>query len=318
MTDAAIATVSPELAAQDGLAVQDDWRDWIALTKPRVMSLVVFTGLIGLLVAPGHINPVLGFADILAIAMGSGAAGAINMWYDRDIDVLMRRTANRPIPRGRIDGTDALGFGIVLSCAAIGLIGLAANWFAAGVLAFSILFYVGIYTMWLKRRTPMNIVIGGAAGAFPPIIGWAAVTGSLGLLPLLMFAITFVWTPPHFWSLALYAETDYERAGVPMLPNVSGQRATRRQILIYAIALLPVSLLPTILGVAGKTYGAVALLLGLGFIGYAVAVYRDQADASGASAHNNRPARQAFRYSLAYLAVLYLAFAVDAWIKTGR
>jgi len=298
-------------------AADASWRDWLALTKPRVMTLVVFTGLIGLLLAPKHINPVLGLAAILAIAMGSGGAGAINMWYDRDIDGLMRRTAGRPIPMGKIEAADALGFGIVLSGAAVGLMGLAANWTAGIVLAISIAFYVGIYTMWLKRRTPMNIVIGGAAGAFPPVIGWVAVTGSLGILPLLMFAITFIWTPPHFWSLALYAETDYERAGVPMLPVVAGPRETRRQILIYALLLLPVSLLPNVLGLAGVAYGCTAAALGLGFVGYALWVWSDQADAAGNSGQKNLPARRCFRFSLAYLTLLYLAFAIDSWIRHG-
>jgi len=299
-------------------AYEGDWRDWIALTKPRVMTLVVFTGLVGLIVAPGHINPVLGFSAILAIAMGSGGAGAINMWFDRDIDGLMRRTARRPIPTGRIEASDALGFGIVLSGASVGLMGLATNWTAGFALAVSIAFYVGVYTMWLKRRTPMNIVIGGAAGAFPPIIGWAAVTGSIGVLPLLMFLITFVWTPPHFWSLALYAETDYERAGVPMLPVVAGARETRKQILLYALLLLPVSMVPVMLGLAGWIYGAAALTLGLGFIAHAASVWFDQADAAGTSARNDRPARRAFRFSLLYLAVLYLAFAADALARFGR
>jgi len=299
-------------------AYEGDWRDWIALTKPRVMTLVVFTGLVGLIVAPGHINPVLGFSAILAIAMGSGGAGAINMWFDRDIDGLMRRTARRPIPTGRIEASDALGFGIVLSGASVGLMGLATNWTTGVALAVSIAFYVGIYTLWLKRRTPMNIVIGGAAGAFPPIIGWAAVTGSIGVLPLLMFLITFVWTPPHFWSLALYAETDYERAGVPMLPVVAGARETRKQILLYALLLLPVSMVPVMLGLAGWIYGAAALTLGLGFIAHAASVWFDQADAAGTSARNDRPARRAFRFSLLYLAVLYLAFAADALARFGR
>ena len=299
-------------------AYEGDWRDWIALTKPRVMTLVVFTGLVGLIVAPGHINPVLGFSAILAIAMGSGGAGAINMWFDRDIDGLMRRTARRPIPTGRIEASDALGFGIVLSGASVGLMGLATNWTTGVALAVSIAFYVGIYTMWLKRRTPMNIVIGGAAGAFPPIIGWAAVPGSIGVLPLLMFLITFVWTPPHFWSLALYAETDYERAGVPMLPVVAGARETRKQILLYALLLLPVSMVPVMLGLAGWIYGAAALTLGLGFIAHAASVWFDQADAAGTSARNDRPARRAFRFSLLYLAVLYLAFAADALARFGR
>lgn len=304
-----------ETALLPAEAASGEWRDWLQLTKPRVMSLVVFTGLVGLLAAPGHINPVLGLAAILAIAMGSGAAGAINMWYDRDIDAIMRRTARRPIPMGRIAPADALGFGIVLACASVGLMGLACNWVAAAVLAGSIGFYVLIYTMWLKRRTPMNIVIGGAAGAFPPLIGWTAVTGAVGVLPLLMFAATFFWTPPHFWSLALYAETDYERAGVPMLPVVAGFRETRRQILIYALLLLPVSLLPVALHLAGAVYGLTALILGLIFIAHAIAVYRDQADPTGRTARGDAPARRSFRFSLAYLTILYLAFAMDAWLR---
>ncbi len=293
-----------------------DWRDWVVLTKPRVMSLVVFTGFIGLWMAPGHIDPVSGLAAILAIALASGGAGAINMWYDRDIDGRMRRTANRPVPMGRIDALDALGFGVVLSGLSVMLMGLAANWLAAFLLAVSIGYYVGIYTMWLKRRTPFNIVIGGAAGAFPPVVGWAAVTGSVDLLPLLMFVITFFWTPPHFWSLALYAEIDYERAGVPMLPVVAGARETRKQILIYTLLLLPISLLPYWLGLVGRSYGVVVALLGLGFVVHAIRVWRDQCDASGASALNDKPARQAFRFSLVYLAVLYVAFAVDAAIRS--
>lgn len=293
-----------------------DWRDWIALTKPRVMSLVVFTGFIGLWMAPGHIDPVSGLAAILAIALASGGAGAINMWYDRDIDGLMRRTANRPVPMGRIDALDALGFGVVLSGLSVMLMGLAANWLAAFLLAVSIGYYVGIYTMWLKRRTPFNIVIGGAAGAFPPVVGWAAVTGSVDLLPLLMFVITFFWTPPHFWSLALYAEIDYERAGVPMLPVVAGARETRKQILIYTLLLLPISLLPYWLGLVGRSYGVVVALLGLGFVVHAVRVWRDQCDASGASALADKPARQAFRFSLVYLAALYVAFALDGVIRS--
>src|SRR5271166_6801976 len=214
--------------------------DWIALLKPRVLTLVVFTGLIGLLVAPGHLHPVLAFTAVLCIAVAAGACGAINMWYDRDIDALMRRTRNRPIPGGRIAPGEALGFGVTLAVAAVIVMGLAINLAAASVLALSIGFYVFVYTMWLKRRTPQNIVIGGAAGAFPPVIGWMAVTGSMDLLPLLLFAIVFFWTPPHFWSLSLWAHADYRRAGVPMLPVVAGARETRRQIFLYALVLVPV------------------------------------------------------------------------------
>src|SRR5271170_3974291 len=230
-------TASPPLRLVAGC--DSDVRDWIALLKPRVMSLVVFSGLIGLLVAPGHLHPVLAFTAVLCIAVGAGACGAINMWYDRDIDALMRRTRNRPIPAGRIAPGEALGFGITLAVASVIVMGLAVNLTAAALLALSICFYVFVYTMWLKRRTPQNIVIGGAAGAFPAVIGWAAVTGSVDLVPLILFAIVFFWTPPHFWSLALYANDDYRRANVPMLPVVAGAKETRRQILVYTLVLVP-------------------------------------------------------------------------------
>ena len=285
--------------------------DWLALLKPRVMTLVVFTGLVGLLVAPGTLHPVLGFAAVLCIAVGAGAAGAINMWYDRDIDRVMRRTAGRPIPAGRILPGEALGFGVFLAVASVLVMGLATNAVAAGVLALSIAFYVFVYTMWLKRRTPQNIVIGGAAGAFPPVIGWAAVTGSVDTMPLLLFAIVFVWTPPHFWALSLYACKDYERAGVPMLPVVAGAKATRRQIMLYTALLVPLSLLPWVLGHAGVVYGATAVVLGLGFLVAAWRVLRDGQDEAGVSLTRDAPARAAFRYSLAYLAVLFLAVAID-------
>src|SRR5579872_5579126 len=230
--------------------------DWFALLKPRVMTLVVFTGLIGLLVAPGHLNPVLAFTAVLCIAVAAGACGAINMWYDRDIDAVMRRTRLRPIPAGRIEPGAALGFGITLAVGAVLVMGLAVNHVAAALLALSIGFYVFVYTMWLKRRTPQNIVIGGAAGAFPPVIGWAAVTGSVDLVPLVLFAIVFFWTPPHFWSLALFANSDYQRAGVPMLPVVAGAKETRRQIVLYTLVLVPLSLTPWFLGFAGPVYAA--------------------------------------------------------------
>src|SRR5947209_16396935 len=223
---------------------QDSVADWIVLLKPRVMTLVVFTGLVGLLVAPGHLNPVLAFAAILSIAVGAGASGAINMWYDRDIDAKMRRTAQRPIPGGRIQPGEALGFGIILAVGSVLVMWLATNLVATAALAGSIAFYVFVYTVWLKRRTSQNIVIGGAAGAFPPLIGWAAVTGSIAPMPLLLFAIVFFWTPPHFWALALWSHGDYARAGVPMLPVVAGAKETRRQILLYTLALVPLSLVP--------------------------------------------------------------------------
>ena len=289
-------------------------RDWFALLKPRVITLVVFTGLIGLLVAPGHIHPVLAFTAVLCIAVAAGAAGAINMWYDRDIDAVMRRTANRPIPGGRIGAPDVLTFGVVLAVASVLVMYLATNLVAAVVLAVSILFYVFVYTIWLKRRTPQNIVIGGAAGAFPPVIGWAAVTGGIDIMPVLMFAIIFFWTPPHFWALALYASGDYERAGVPMLPVVSGARITRLNVLAYTVVLAMVSLLPWILGYAGGVYAVSAAGLSLWFLVAAVAVYRDKQDATGISLTRDAPAKWAFRVSLIYLFAIFGALAVDTYI----
>jgi protoheme IX farnesyltransferase len=285
--------------------------DWVSLLKPRVMSLVVFTGAIGLAVAPVHMNPILAVTAILCIAVGAGAAGAINMWYDRDIDAIMKRTAMRPVAAGRIEPGSALGFGVVLAIGSVLLMAVVANVVAAGVLAGSIAFYVFIYTIWLKRRTPQNIVIGGAAGAFPAIIGWAAATGSIGLLPLLLFAIVFFWTPPHFWSLSLYASDDYKRAGVPMLPVAKGARYTRISVFAYTVILLPVALLPYWLGLTGRIYGASALVLGGAFIYYAWAVLRDEQDASGVSLSKDAPARAAFKYSLLYLFVLFGACAID-------
>jgi protoheme IX farnesyltransferase len=290
-------------------------RDWIVLLKPRVVALVVFTGVIGLMVAPGHIHPVIAFTAILSIAVAAGAAGALNMWYERDIDALMRRTRGRPIPAGRIDPDAALGYGVTLAVASVLLMGLATNLVAAATLATSIGFYVFIYTMWLKRRTAQNIVIGGAAGAFPPVIGWAAVTGQIGLLPVLLFAIVFFWTPPHFWSLALYAEIDYQRAGVPMLPVTAGARRTRWHIFIYTVVLVAVSLLPVLLGVSGRIYGAAAAVLGLGYLVASWRVLRDRQDAQGHSLTRDAAARAAFRFSLVYLAVLFGAVAVDAAIR---
>ena len=304
-----------DLVSTDSPAVLDNltagWRDWFALLKPRVMTLVVFTGAIGLVLAPGHLNPILGFTAILCIAVGAGAAGVINMWYDRDIDLVMRRTANRPIPAGRIAADEAFSFGVMLAAASVLTMALATNVVAAAILAGSIAFYVLVYTMWLKRRTVQNIVIGGAAGAFPPVIGWAAVTGNVGLLPILMFLIVLVWTPPHFWSLSLYACGDYQRAGVPMLPVVRGARTTRRHVMAYTVALVAVSLLPWVLGLAGSVYGFSALILGIGFLVCAWRVLADGAGDSGTSLTKDAPARATFRYSLAYLAVLFSALAID-------
>lgn len=286
-------------------------RDWLLLLKPRVMSLVVYTGLIGLLVAPQPMHPVLAAIAVLCIALAAGASGAINMWYDRDIDAVMRRTAQRPIPAGRISADAALGFGVALAVFSVLLMGLAANWVAALMLAVSIAFYVFIYTLWLKRRTPQNIVIGGAAGAFPPVIGWAAATGSIELAAVVLFAIIFFWTPPHFWALSLFAHADYARAGVPMLPVVAGARETRRQILIYTVVLVAVSLAPVGLGFAGALYAAAAVLLGAGFLRHALAVLRDRQDGAGVSLSGDRPAKAAFRFSITYLFALFGALAVD-------
>src|SRR5579859_4055412 len=288
--------------------------DWFALLKPRVMTLMVFTGLIGLLIAPGHLNPVLSFTAVLCIAVAAGACGAINMWYDRDIDAVMRRTRNRPIPAGRIEPGAALGFGVTLAVGAVIMMGLAVNIAAASVLALSIAFYVFVYTMWLKRRTPQNIVIGGAAGAFPPVIGWAAVTGSVELIPLLLFAIIFIWTPPHFWSLALFANDDYRRANVPMLPVVAGGKQTRRQIVLYTLVLVPLSLAPWLLGFSGPVYAVAAGVLGLGFLVSVWRVATDRQDATGVSLTNDAPARAAFKFSIAWLFILFAALAVDHFV----
>ena len=309
-------SVSSSTAALDVLASESELRDWIALLKPRVLSLVVFTGLIGMVVAPGHLNPVLALAAILSITVAAGAAGAINMWFDRDIDAVMHRTRNRPIPGGRIAPEAALSYGIFLAGASVMVMFLATNAAAAAVLALSIGFYVFVYTMWLKRRTPQNIVIGGAAGAFPPVIGWAAVTGSVDLVPLLLFAIVFFWTPPHFWSLALYANADYRRAGVPMLPVVAGPRETRRQIVLYTLVLIPVTLAPWLIGFSGLVYAASALALGGYFLACVWRVARDRQDADGTSLTDDRPARAAFKFSILYLFLLFGAFALDRIVGT--
>ena len=291
-----------------------DWRDFLALTKPRVMTLVVFTGLCGMLAAPVGIHPVLGFAAILCIALGAGAAGALNQWYEADIDAKMRRTQKRPLPDGRMERESALHFGVGLAAFSVILMYFAVNFAAAAILTVSILFYVLIYTVWLKRRTPQNIVIGGAAGAFPPVIGWAAVTGSLSVEALVMFAIIFVWTPPHFWALSLYASGDYQRAGVPMLPVVAGARATRRQIWLYSLLLVPVSLLPVAIGMAGPAYAAAAAVLGAYFLYVMWRVKQDSQDAEGRSLSNDAPARAGFRYSILYLFALFTALAADVLV----
>jgi protoheme IX farnesyltransferase len=280
--------------------------DYIALLKPRVMSLVVFTALVGLMVAPGHLHPVVGFAALLCIAIGAGASGALNMWYDADIDAVMKRTVRRPIPAGRILPGEALAFGSTLAVGSVLVFGILVNWFAAALLAFTIFFYVFIYTMWLKRSTPQNIVIGGAAGAFPPVVGWAAVTGDVSLEPVLLFLIIFLWTPPHFWALGLLSTDDYRRAGVPMLPVVAGLDATRLQILLYTIVLAPAGLTPTLFGFAGLVYGAVALVCGAIMLVLAWRVYRERVEPAAASA-----ARRLFAFSLLYVFVVFAALLLD-------
>ena len=280
--------------------------DFVALMKPRVMSLVVFTALVGLLLAPGHLHPVLGFAALVCIAVGAGAAGALNMWYDADIDAVMTRTARRPIPAGRVLPGEALGFGATLAVGAVMMLGLTANWFAAGLLAFTIFFYVAIYTVWLKRSTPQNIVIGGAAGAFPPMIGWAAATGGIALESVLLFLIIFLWTPPHFWALSLLRSGEYARAGIPMLPVVAGCAETRRQILLYTGVLVPVSLAPWLLGYAGLLYGVVALAAGACL---ALLAYRVWAAAEGRA--SDLAARRLFGFSILYLFALFAGLLVD-------
>ncbi len=280
--------------------------DYLALLKPRVMSLVVFTAFVGLLLAPGGINPFVGALAILCIAIGAGASGALNMWYDADIDAVMSRTANRPIPAGRMERDHALGLGLVLSAFSVGILGLATNWFAAGFLAFTIFFYAVVYTMWLKRSTPQNIVIGGAAGAFPPMVGWAAVTGGMSLESLVLFLIIFLWTPPHFWALALYKQADYGAARIPMLPNVAGNDVTRQQILLYSVVLVAVSLVPYALGFMGLLYTAIAALSGAGFLWFAVRLYRTRTDRDMRIA-----GRMLFTYSLSYLFVLFLGLIGD-------
>jgi heme o synthase len=290
--------------------VTAEWRDFLALTKPRVMSLVVFTGLCGMLAAPTRIHPVLGFTAILCIALGAGAAAALNMWYEADLDALMKRTASRPLPAGRMDRRSALHFGVGLAFFSVLLMELATNAAAAAVLAASILFYVFVYTIWLKRRTPQNIVIGGAAGAFPPMIGWAAATGHVGVLPLLLFLLIFLWTPPHFWALSLFVRSDYEAAGVPMLPVVAGLAATRRQILLYSLAMSAAAVAPWALGLAGPVYGIAAAGLSLVFVLLALQVLANRA----AEPAGMKPERRLFAFSILYLFAIFGALVLDRWL----
>jgi heme o synthase len=280
--------------------------DYVALMKPRVMSLVVFTALVGLMVAPGYLHPVLGFAALLCIAIGAGAAGALNMWYDADVDAVMSRTKSRPIPAGRVLPQEALGFGMTLAVGSVAVLGLVANWLAAGFLAFTIFFYVAIYTAWLKRSTPQNIVIGGAAGAFPPMIGWAAATGAVGLESVLMFLIIFFWTPPHFWALSLWRAHDYARAGIPMLPVVAGAAETRRQILIYSLVLAPIGASPWLFGYAGLIYGLTAVAAGAVMAHLAWQLHR-----LGDTPAGDRAAKRLFGLSILYLSLLFAVLLID-------
>ncbi|GGZ11851.1 protoheme IX farnesyltransferase [Novosphingobium colocasiae] len=288
-----------------------DWRDLLALTKPRVMSLVIFTGLCGLLAAPGQINPVLGFTAILCIAMGAGGAAALNQWWEADIDAGMKRTAGRPLPQGRLDRTTARDFAGVLCAASVFLMGLAIGWLAAGILAISIVYYAVVYTIWLKPRTPQNIVIGGGAGAFPPLIGWVAVTGDITLMPVLLFTIIFIWTPPHFWALSLFVKSDYAKVGIPMLPVVAGERVTRHQILIYSLVLLPISVLPWWIGGAGAIYGVSATVLSLLFLALALRVGLRQRQTDDDAM---KPEKQLFAYSVLYLFALFAALVADHYL----
>ena len=292
---------------------QPEFTDYVSLLKPRVMSLVVFTAFVGLIVAPVSVNPVLAFASILFVALGAGASGALNMWWDADIDAIMKRTAGRPVPSGRVTANNAMLAGLWMSVLSVGMLGLTSNWFAAGLLAFTIFFYAVIYTMWLKRSTPQNIVIGGAAGAFPPMVGWAIATGGVSAESILMFAVIFFWTPPHFWALALFMNDDYTRAGVPMLTVTHGRRETRKQILIYTILLAPIAIAPAFTSIGGPVYFVVSLGLSIWFLRGAWQLFqRDetQAEADGYSAE-----KSVFRFSLLHLFALFSALLIEALLR---
>jgi protoheme IX farnesyltransferase len=308
MSDVALRAFPETFAASEG----GDVGDYIQLLKPRVMSLVVFTAAVGLVAAPGSMHPVLAIASLLCIAVGAGAAGALNMWYDADIDARMARTAARPIPRGRIAPDEARVFGAVLALGSVVCLGLMANWMAAALLALTIAFYLFVYTMWLKRLTPHNIVIGGAAGALPPMIGWAAATGSISFEGFVLFLIIFMWTPPHFWALALLRSGDYERAGVPMLPVVKGPDATRRQILAYSLIVAPLGVVPSLIGLGGALYAAVATLLGVLFLVFAVACFRERVGERA-----DRAAKHLFTYSVLYLFLLFAVLLVEQGFGVG-
>ena len=301
---------SPIMSEGSAPVIPAHWRDFVALTKPRVMTLVVFTGLCGLLAAPGHIHPVLAFTAILCIMLGAGAAATLNQWYEADIDAKMKRTANRPLPAGRMDRQSALHFGVGLSFFSVLLMGLATNWLAAAVLAVSILFYVFVYTIWLKPRTAQNIVIGGAAGAFPPVIGWAAVTGDISALPVARFMLVFFWTPPHFWALALFVKTDYAAAGIPMLPVVAGEVVTRRQIWFYTAIMAVAAMAPVLLHLTGPIYGTTALL---GTALFAILAFQVLRRRESDPARMG-PEKRLFKYSILYLFLLFGAVVVDRWV----
>jgi heme o synthase len=309
VTDTIATNRASTASAVNRTADVADVRDYFALLKPRVMSLVVFTALVGIVRAPAELHPVLAFAALLCIAVGAGAAGALNMWWDADIDARMTRTLRRPVPAGRVAPGEALAFGLVLSAGSVLMLGLFVGWLAASLLAFTIFFYAVVYSMWLKRLTPQNIVIGGAAGAFPPMIGWAAVTGSISLESIVLFLIIFFWTPPHFWALALLKKDDYARAGIPMLPNVAGDPETRKQILIYSLILAPLGVAPALLGFAGLAYGVAAAVLGLVFVAMAIDIYRRSTGAAADSA-----ARRLFAYSILYLFLLFAILLVEPMI----
>ena len=299
MTDASINTQTVQPEAGFG--------DYVALLKPRVMSLVVFTALVGLLAAPMGVHPMVGFASILFIAVGAGASGALNMWWDADIDAVMKRTAKRPVPAGKVEPGEALAVGVALSGFAIVMLALASNMVAAGLLAFTIFFYAVVYTMWLTRWTPQNIVIGGAAGAFPPMIGWAVATGGIGLESVLMFGLIFMWTPPHFWALSLWRDIDYAKAGVPMLPVVAGRDVTRRYVVLYSVLLFPIAVMPYFLGYAGMVYGAGSAILSGLFLVLALKVWHGK---------DEKSAKQLFAFSLLYLFLLFAILLGESLART--
>lgn len=299
------------VSASSAVTQPADWRDFFALTKPRVMSLVIFTGACGLIAAPEAIHPLLGFVTILCIAVGAGGAAALNQWWEADLDAGMKRTQARPLPAGRMNRTDARDFGVLLSGFSVMILGLAVGWVAAALLAISIFYYAVVYTVWLKPRTPQNIVIGGGAGAFPPLIGWVAATGDVTAMPLLLFAIIFMWTPPHFWALALFVESDYAKVGIPMLPVVKGERSTRRQILVYSVLLLPLAATPWFIGGTGILYGIAAIALSAAFLALALPVALRRTAEQGDSM---KPEKRLFAFSILYLFALFAALVADALI----